>query len=326
MQKKIIRLKDVTKYYKKHLVLSNISMDIHQGEIFGIIGLTGSGKTTLLNTIIGFIKPTYGDITFKQSHLLEYKGDEQISFRSVYKSEFELKRMFGFAAQQPSFYRKLTCEDNLHYFGSLYGLSKDIIRTNSEILLKLMGLYEFRKLDADELSGGMKKRLDIACSLIHDPHVLILDEPTADLDPITREKMWDLLKQINSKGTTVVLTSHYLEELEQLCDRVGILHNKRIVKVGTTEEIKDGYNQNFEIRIETRSRKYDNLAKYLRTSEISIENIKNEGRKLLIQTGMPEKALLATMEKVNNDGESIVDVSVTKPMLKEFLQKLIKTE
>ncbi|RKY67983.1 MAG: hypothetical protein DRP97_06820, partial [Candidatus Latescibacterota bacterium] len=318
----------ISKQYGKQKILENISLEIKSGEIFGIIGLSGSGKTTFLNTIIGFLKPETGDVLFKQSHLLDYKGDERISFRSVYEKEFELKRMFGFAAQNPSFYNKLSCEDNLDYFGSLYGLSKDIRRTNAEILLKLMGIYDFRKLDGEELSGGMQKRLDIACALIHDPHVLILDEPTSDLDPLSRQQMWDLIREIKSKGTTVLLTSHFLDELEGLCDRVAILHNKKIIRIGTPEEIKSSYSTHQEIRVETKSMDYTDLSRnlYNHARSFRIESISPEGKKLLIKSSRSEEVLHHIIHFLERRKEKLLDISVSMPLLKEVMQSLIKTE
>ena len=321
----VLKIRDLGKKFGKYGVLEDISFNISSGEIFGIIGLTGSGKTTLLNLLIGFIKPTSGDVFFKQHHLLDESKDDNSLFRSVYKSGFEMKRVVGFATQEPSFYKKLSCEENIDYFGSLYGLKKKSRRINAEILLKLMGLYEFRKLDAGELSGGMQKRLDIACALIHDPHLLILDEPTADLDPISREKMWSLIKKINAKGTTIILTSHLLEELEQSCSRIGVLHDKKLVNIGTPEDMRRKYAKYYDLWLRTRSSDYEELKTQLEKlkDKYEIKNIESHGTRLVVKSANPNHLLYHVMDILAKSGETLLEVSLTKSMLKDVMESII---
>ncbi len=321
----VLKISDITKKFGKKTVLNKVNLDIRSGEIFGIIGLSGSGKTTLLNTIIGFLQPEGGDVMFKLEHLLEY-NDDKISYRSVYRNIDDVKKSFGFAAQAPSFYHKLSCLENLQYFGKLYNLSNDVRKTNSEILLQLMGLYESRKLPAKNLSGGMQKRLDIACALIHDPKVLILDEPTADLDPILRKQMWYLIKQINEKGTTIVLSSHFLDELELLCDRVGILYDGQIIRAGTPNEIKNFYSKEEEIRLETSPGRYAKIINALKkdTRQLAIKRMAIEDNKLIIYTQKAETSLHEVLHILEQMDEILIDVVVEKPTLQEVLERLIE--
>jgi ABC-2 type transport system ATP-binding protein len=323
----ILRIKDLTKKFGHKTILNKVNLDIKSGEIFGIIGLSGSGKTTLLNTIIGFLHPEGGDVMFKLEHLLDYK-DDTLSYRSVFKNTDDIKKSFGFAAQSPSFYRKLTSMENLSYFGDLYNLSSDVKKTNSEILLQLMGIYESRNLQASNMSGGMQKRLDIACALIHDPKLLILDEPTSDLDPILRKQMWYLIKQINEKGTTIILSSHFLDELELLCDRVGILYEGQIIKAGTPNEIKNYYSKEEEIRLETSPGKYNKIINALKkdTKELSIKRMAIEDNKLIIYTQKAERSLHQVLHILENQDEILIDVTVEKPTLHEVLERLITTK
>jgi len=321
----ILKINDVSKRFGNKEILNKVNLNIRSGEIFGIIGLSGSGKTTLLNTVIGFLQPEGGDVFFKLEHLLEYQNDA-ISYRSVYKNEDDVKRMFGFAAQTPSFYSKLNSLENLDYFGNLYNLSHDIRRTNSEILLQLMGIYDSRHLPAGNLSGGMKKRLDIACALIHDPKVLILDEPTADLDPILRKQMWYLINQINEKGTTILLSSHFLDELELLCDRVGILYDGKIIKAGTPNEIKNFYSKEEEIKLETSPGKYNKIINALKreTKELCIKKMAIQDNKLIVYTQKAERSLHQVLHILEDMNEILIDVVVEKPTLQEVLEKLIE--
>jgi len=323
----VLKIVDLTKKFGKKTILNKVNLDIRSGEIFGIIGLSGSGKTTLLNTIIGFLQPEGGDILFKLEHLLEY-NDDKISYRSVFKNVNDIKKSFGFAAQTPSFYHKLSSVENLQYFGNLYNLSNDIRNTNSEILLQLMGLHDSRKLPAKHLSGGMQKRLDIACALIHDPKVLILDEPTADLDPILRKQMWYLIKQINEKGTTIVLSSHFLDELEQLCDRVGILYDSKIIRAGTPNEIKNFYSKEEEIKLETSPGRYNKIINALKkdTKQLAIKRMAIEDNKLIIYTQKAELSLHEVLHILEEMDEILIDVVVEKPTLQEVLERLIESK
>jgi len=229
----LLRVANLTKSYGSKLVLNSINFDIIEGDVLGIIGISGAGKTTLLECLVGFTMPEQGDVLIASKS--QMFGEQ--AFVSV-KKQKNFRRYFGFAAQFPSFYNQLTVMENLEYFGSLYGLSKSTIKNNSEILINFVGLSGEGDTVAGTLSGGMQKRLDIACSLIHGPKILILDEPTADLDPISRKHMADLIKKINSQGTTVIIASHILQEMEQICRNVSILHDHRIQSSGTIEFLK----------------------------------------------------------------------------------------
>lgn len=322
MSDAVIKIIDLTKRFGKRTVLNKINLEINSGEIFGIIGLSGSGKTTLLNTLIGFLEPEAGDVRFKIEHLLGFKDDET-QYRSVYNNVLDVKKTFGFAAQEPSVYSQLNSLENLDFFGKLYGLSKDIRKTNMEILLKLMNIYDARHLPAVNFSGGMLKRLDIACALIHDPKILILDEPTADLDPLLRKQMWKLIKQINEKGTTIILSSHFLDELEVLCDRVAILYDSKIMITGTPNEVKNFYSKDQEITLETTPGKYDEIMKKLKSARVNIKSSEIQNNKLIIYTETAERSLHQILHIIEEMNEILIDVTVEKPSLQEVLEMMI---
>ncbi|PLW80612.1 hypothetical protein C0585_01685 [Candidatus Woesearchaeota archaeon] len=321
MSNVIIRLKDIVKQYGNNLVLDHINLDIFSGEIFGIIGASGSGKTTLLSTLIGFLKTDSGDVLFKQEHLLDFY-DSTEPFRSVFKKQNDVKRIFGFASQDPSFYSKLTVAENLDYFGTLYGLSKIDRQTNSKTLINLMGLTSAKDSLAENLSGGMQKRLDIACALVHDPKVLILDEPTADLDPFLRKHFWKLIKKINKKGTTIILASHNLAELEVLCNRVGILHQSKVASVGTPDQLKDQYSKDEEIHLETFPGNYDVIKDSIKHKNIT--KMENKGTELVIYTSQAEQVLHEILHIIEKNKESLIDVRLSKPSLDEVFLSLAK--
>lgn len=323
----VLKLDKVYKAFGKHEVIKNISLEVAAGEILGVIGASGSGKTTLLNMLIGFLPPTKGQVEFRPSDVvaLAEKGEEE--YRSVITYHEEVKQLFGFASQEPSFYGELTLEENLDLFGTLQNLSRDARKVNAKILLKLLGLYEYRKQYAKNLSGGMQKRLDIACSLVHDPKVLILDEPTADLDPHLRSQMWDLIKKINSKGTTIILSSHFLDELEEFCDRIAILHKGSFSHMGTPAELKRLVSSHEEIHIETLKADYDKLIKaFAGKKKYNISHIEDKGSELTIYSSNPHTVIEKLLTELEKHHDVLLNLHVMRPTLNEVFESIIIEE
>lgn len=323
MENAVVRISNLSKRFGNKVVLQNINMEIFSGEILGLIGMSGHGKTTFLNTLIGFLRPETGDVAFKLEHLLDYENATD-QFRSVYASHDEAKRIFGFAAQHPSFYADLSVEENLDYFGALYGLSKDIRRTNTKILLNLIGIYSSKDVTARNLSGGMQKRLDIACALIHDPKILILDEPTADLDPVLRKQMWNIIKKINEKGTTILMASHFLDEVESFCDRIAVIRKGEMIHVGSPDELKDGISKAEEIILQTYPGNYPYLIRHLGGKKLGIDKIVTDGKRIIIHSGKAEHVLHRILTVIDHSKETLVEVNVKKPSLDEVFEEFYK--
>ncbi len=228
MDSEIIQLKGVTKHFKKNVVLENLNLVIPEGQITGIIGASGEGKSTILKLIIGFYKPNKGDILYLR--------------RSVFKNIREIERKFGFSTDEGSFYDNLTVLENVRHFARLHKLKRKEVKKRAGELLDFVGLTYAARTKAKNLSAGMKKRLDVACSLVHNPEVLIMDEPTADLDPLLRAQMLGLVLKIKKQGTTIILTTQLLDEMDKVCDKIAILHEKRIVEEGPPMKIRNKYN------------------------------------------------------------------------------------
>lgn len=317
----IIRFQNLVKTYNNVAILDKISLDINSGEIFGVIGASGSGKTTLLTSLIGFIPIDSGDILFNQKLLVDKSLKE--SFKSIFSRQKTIKQLFGFASQSPSFYSKLTVYENLDYFGTLHGLSGRERKINIDTLLNLMELKSKQDNLASDLSGGMQRRLDIAIALIHDPKVLILDEPTADLDPFLRKHILKIVKKINKKGTTIILSSHNLTELESMCTRIGIIHKHKFLAIGTPDQIKNKHSTEEKIHLETYPGNYDELAKKIKDK--TIESIENCGTELIISTPTPEVVLHRILHIIESSKESLIDVRISKPSLDEVFMSLSKT-
>lgn len=311
MSEPIFKVRGVSKAFREHVVLDNIDLDIYSGEILGIIGASGAGKTTFLNTLIGFLKPDKGDIQFRINHLLSYKNT--YTYHSVYKKQNLVKKVYGFASQVPSFYNDLTARENLEYFGLLYNLSKETIKSNAETLLNLMDLTYAGNVLAKNLSGGMERRLDIACALMHDPDVLILDEPTADLDPMLRNNIWQLIRKINQKGTTIILSSHHLTELEVLCNRVAIIKDSKILAVGDPEKLKKQFLVEKEIILQSNPGNYKKIIKDIPKKDISKINIINHT--LHIHSSNPEHVMSGVMASLKRNKEELTYINVNSASL-----------
>ncbi len=205
----ILEFKGISKKFGKQTVLSNVSFSIYENEIFGLLGRSGAGKTTLLHILLGLVEEDKGVIL--------YKG------RKIRPNSFAMKKKIGFAAQDTSFYPKLSVEENLWYYGRMYDVKRKVLKERITRLLELFSLQRARKVSASKLSGGMKRRLDLAICLIHDPDIIILDEPTTGLDIILSDQIWDMIKRIKEVGKTVIISSHILHQMQQHCTTFGIL-------------------------------------------------------------------------------------------------------
>lgn len=301
----IIRVEGVSKSFGNNLILDKVNMYIPKEKIFGIIGINGCGKTTLLNLIVGFIKPDIGTIYFES--------------KPINKNMRSVRHKFGFATQHNCFYTHLTVKENLLYFASLYDVPGKEANKRADTLLELVSLNNSRDKLASDLSGGMKRRLDIACALIHDPELLIMDEPTEDLDIALRKDILELIKKINKSGTTVILTSHLLMEIEDVCDDLAIIHNKKVLKEGTM-----GYflGNKQEIHLETYPGNYKKISGQLgKTGILKTEIMKH---KLIIKTGEPEFVLSKLLKILKSENERLVYIDVKKPSLSEVFENLTK--
>ena len=318
--KEIIRFESLSKNFGSKIVIDGVSFGIREGEIFGIVGMSGSGKTTLLNLLIGFLEPSQGDIKFLSD--IAPTLDSPGVYLSVLQHKRDVKHLFGFAAQQPSFYEQLTCEENLDYFGCMHDLRRNIRKTNAKILLSLMGLEDSRKKLGVALSGGMQKRLDIACALVHDPKVLVLDEPTSNLDPVLRKQMWDLIKKINRSGTTIILSSHFIDEIESLCDRVIIIHEGTVRDLGAPADLKLLHAATEEIILETSPGDYAALIRRLKGVSV-ITGVRKEGNRLCITTTKAEAALLKILHALEANGEILLELGINRSSISNVFEQII---
>ncbi len=223
MTKTAITITKVTKKFDDKLALDNLNLEVQKGELFGLLGPNGAGKTTTINILCGLIKPT--------------SGNAQILDLDVQKDAAKVKEQIGVCIQETAIYPYLTGNENLELFGNLHCMDKKTLKTRSDLLLTKMGLKEDAKRKASKYSGGMKRRLSLALALIHDPEIAFLDEPTVAMDPQSRRAVWDFIREQKTKGKTVILTTHAMEEAEELCDRVGIIDHGKLIALGSPQEL-----------------------------------------------------------------------------------------
>jgi|TARA_Y100000310_G_scaffold110435_1_gene108837 ABC-2 type transport system ATP-binding protein len=251
-----IAIKDLVKNYNGIEAVNNISFDIKQGEFFGFLGPNGAGKTSTINAITGVANFDSGKI--------------DVFGNDVVKNYRKARSFIGLAPQEFNFDIFLTAYENLIYQGGYYGIPKDVCKQRARELLKLFGIYEKKNTSIRALSGGMKRRLTIARALIHKPKILILDEPTAGVDVELRHYLWDLLKKLNKEGTTIFLTTHYIEEAEKLCDRVCILDKGKIVQIDSKNQLMRRFAKS-QITIELKDT-LRNIPKNLKKYNCKIDN------------------------------------------------------
>ncbi len=224
MSNNAIEVKNLVKRYKEILALDHFSLEVKEGEIFGLLGPNGSGKTTTINCILS---------------LLSFdKGEIKVFDKEMKPDSYDIKRQIGVVMQNVAVFDELTVYENVDYFCGLYIKDKDMKKQYVDEAIRFVGLEDYTKFLPKKLSGGLLRRLNIACGIAHKPKLIFFDEPTVAVDPQSRNKILEGIKQLNAKGATVVYTSHYMEEVEQLCSRILIMDGGKNVAIGTKEELK----------------------------------------------------------------------------------------
>ncbi len=224
MEKIILKTSDLTKKYQGRAVVDNLNIEIHKGEVFGLLGPNGAGKSTTLNMICSVVRPTAGAV--------------ELFGKNPWKQQKEVVHRIGYIPQELAIHGSLRAWENVELFTSLYGIKGKELKAAVEKSLEYVGLLERKKEFAKNFSGGMKRRLNIACAIGHNPDLLIFDEPTVGIDPQSRNFILEKIKESNQAGATVIYTSHYMEEVEAVCSRIAIMDNGKIIACGTSEELK----------------------------------------------------------------------------------------
>ncbi|HEY8499478.1 MAG TPA: ABC transporter ATP-binding protein [Clostridia bacterium] len=233
----VVKVKNLVKRYGDLVALDHLSLSVNEGEIFGLLGPNGSGKTTAINCILSLLKYD--------------KGEIEIFGKPMKPDAYDIKRDIGIVMQNVAVYDELTVYGNIDYFCGLYVKDKNERKKLVEEAIDFVGLREFTKFYPKKLSGGLLRRLNIACGIAHKPKLIILDEPTVAVDPQSRNKILEGILELNRQGATVIYTSHYMEEVERICTRIMILDKGRAIATGTKDELKAMITMNERITVES---------------------------------------------------------------------------
>ena len=220
----MIKVEALTKNYGQFVAAEDINFSVNSGEIFGLLGPNGAGKSTTINCISGLLKPTLGEVS--------------INGFSVLSQAIDAKSSLGLVPQDLALYEDLSGHENLNFWGQAYGLSGERLDQRIQTVLQQVGLDSRAKDIVNTYSGGMKRRLNFACAILHEPQALLLDEPTVGVDPQSREHLLAAVEALKAKGTAVLYTTHYMEEAERLCDRLAIIDHGKIIATGTVDELR----------------------------------------------------------------------------------------
>jgi ABC-2 type transport system ATP-binding protein len=305
----VIRVKDLQKSYGNLRAVDGISFEVPEGEMLGFLGPNGAGKTTTLSMISGLLRPDQGRVSIGEI--------------DIWHSPKEAKKILGLVPQDLALYEELTARENLMFWGSLFRLPKSELRANVDIWLERVGLADRAKEAVSKFSGGMKRRLNLAIGLVHNPKVVLLDEPTVGIDPQARKNILDIIRKIAKEGTTILFTTHHLEEAETLCERIAIIDHGRILETGSVEELArvvgDG-----DIASISGSFTTAQLETVLEDESVDILNAAEHTATMsLRQGGMNIAALL---QRFSDAGIEITDVSMQKPSLESVFLKLTGRE
>ncbi|HUU18269.1 MAG TPA: ABC transporter ATP-binding protein [Sedimentisphaerales bacterium] len=269
----MIKAENLKKRYGNLVALDDVSFEVKKGETFGLLGPNGAGKTTTIQVLCGLLKPDGGEVE------LDGKRDPSL---------VEVRLSLGVVPQALAIYEELSAEENLRFFGRMYGLSGQELKERVEDCLEIAGLSQRRKERVSKYSGGMKRRLNMVCSFLHEPPLLLLDEPTVGVDPQSRNLIFDTIEDMKKQGRTIIYTTHYMEEAQRLCDRVAILDHGRILDMDSVENliVKYGGPSHIEAEIEEKISDFDKIKPF-----IEDKNVQFEETKIRFETSQPMESL-----------------------------------
>jgi ABC-2 type transport system ATP-binding protein len=301
MSEDVIRTEMITKIFNKNLTaVDHVSFSVRQGEIFGFLGPNGAGKTTTINMLITILKPT--------------EGSASVLGFDIAKQNYDVRNVIGVVPQEYTADEDLTGLENIFLCADMYGIPRHVAKERAEELLKLVELTDFKDKKVQTFSGGMRRRLELACGLVNRPKVLFLDEPTLGLDVQARTATWNYIRKLKKEyGMTLFMTTHYLEEADSLCDRVAIIDHGKIIVVGPPEELK----HNLGGDVITLGIKEDvDVSELIRKVE-HVKDVKKEDGVYRIKAEFGEITAPSIIEVLRKKGYTVTRLSLTEPTLNE---------
>ena len=298
-----IKVENLTMKFNDFAAVDNISFVVKSGELFGLLGPNGAGKTTIIRMLTGIFKPTSGN-----AYIGEY---------DIQKNPLEAKQLMGIVPEMANAYIDLSAVRNLTLMGELYGIKKKEMIEKADNLLKLFGLYEKRHQKVKTFSKGMRQRLIVAMGLMNNPELLFLDEPTSGLDVVSVRLIRDLIRKFNEKGTTIILTTHNIEEANQLCDRVAIINHGKIVAIDRPEKLRHTFQSTASIEVA--------FNREVRAEELLFDEVlevKKIGDKLRLYSENAEEVIQMLIKYSQSSGSKIISINTLSPNLEDVFVKL----
>jgi len=295
----VLEIKQLTKKFGDYIAVDQISLAVREGEIFGFLGANGAGKSTTIHMIASLLRIT--------------KGEIRVLGQDIAKNSRFAKSSIGIVPQELAIYEDLTAYENVEFFAGLYGLRGSELKTRAKEALTFVGLDDKHAAYPRTFSGGMKRRLNIACAIAHRPELLIMDEPTVGIDPQSRNYILDSVKKLNKLGSTIIYTSHYMEEVEELCTRIAIIDHGKIIAEGTKQELKSIVTNQKNIWIEVRSAEQIDLGKLQDT--VGVTSVELDDRVLKISSASEVNNLSTIIRHLIEAGIEIRTVEEQAPSL-----------
>ncbi|MGH2074997.1 ATP-binding cassette domain-containing protein [Aerococcus urinaeequi] len=306
----IVEIKDLVKRYKDLVAVNHFDLTVNEGEIYGLLGPNGSGKTTVINCLLSLLRYDSGDV--------KIFGEEMASNR------YDIKRRIGLVMQNIGVYEELTVEGNIDYFCGLYISDKAERKAYVDDAIAFVALDKFRKFRPKHLSGGLLRRLNLACGIAHKPDLIILDEPTVAVDPQSRNNILDGIRALAAEGKTVIYTTHYMEEVELICDRLTIMDKGKELVTGSAEDIK-GMSNHFETVTAEIIEMPDTLLEKLESLP-DVSNVSYKENTLTIQFNKGLDHLVNLMRVLETSQVDILNLSVQKPTLNDVFLEITGKE
>ena len=300
----ILQIENLHKSYDKFEAIKGIDLNIKKGDIYGLLGPNGAGKSTLIKTITGLEKMTSGKIIFEESEI------------SINK----YKKNIGLLPQDIALYLDFTAKENVTFFCSLYGYRGKDLKERVDKALEFVGLLDIKNKKAKEFSGGMKRRLNMACAIAHNPNLIIMDEPTVGIDPQSRNHILDSVKKLNEQGSTIIYTSHYMEEVEELCNNISIMDRGKVIANGSKEYLKSNLVDYNVYIIQLKSNLY-NIKNYISKIE-GVKNVVIEDKEIQCYYSKDINILQKLINTISNHGGVIENIKNEIPTLESVFLTL----
>jgi len=299
----IIEVERLAKYYGKVKAVDDVSFSVKEGEIFGLLGPNGAGKTTLMEIICGLRRFDRGKVTVQGFDLV--------------RDSYKVRGLIGFCPQETLLYDLLSVRENFAFSASLYSLRSKKFKERVEFSTKVLGIGEFLNRRVEQLSGGMKRRANLAASIIHDPPIVILDEPTVGFDPNVKREFWELIKNLKEYGKTVLLSTHDMYEADEICDRVAVMDNGKIVALDKPHALKKAIGGGPSIHIRVKNSQANKALKLLENYSCTLIN--NEIR---VSTQNPWEMMTEVSDRLVSQGVYTDKVEIVEPSLEDVFIKL----